>query len=61
MTDMVPVPTAIACAECGKPVHALTSYGVTTPLEGPVPPGDLCGLACLRDWAVRHLSERRPS
>lgn len=42
---------AITCACCGKALHALTCYSVSVPLEGPIQPVDLCGLACLADWA----------
>ena len=41
----------ILCAICGKPLHALTAYGVSVPLEGDVKPVDLCSMQCLYIWA----------
>lgn len=48
----VNVPDTIACANCGKPLHCLDSYGVSTPVnETRIKASDFCDIACLAAWA----------
>lgn len=46
-------PASIACAQCGKPLDALTSYGLSVPVEhARLKPSDFCDLPCIRAWVV---------
>lgn len=60
-SDTVPIepPREIACAGCGNPLNCLTSYGLSTPLDGKVRPADFCGLNCLATWAAQQASAGR--
>ncbi len=55
---MVVIPTSIACAHCGKPLHCLTCFSVSVPEESRIRPSDFCGLPCLAAWTadVAHLA-----
>jgi hypothetical protein len=63
MTEPVPVPRTIACAQCGETLHPLHSYGLSTPVEGRITPADFCDLRCLTGWItdIANAAHRRPS
>lgn len=57
--ETIPVPRSIACACCGKPLNALTSFGLSMPVGSPLTPADFCGLLCLWSWASVRVDALR--
>lgn len=47
------IPDEITCANCNTPLDCLTSYGITTPLNSNVRPGDFCNISCISQWAIK--------
>lgn len=60
--DAFHAPTHIGCETCGKPFTWANSFGVTTPLNGPIKPADFCSMTCLQAWIINqrfgHASPR---